>query len=395
MRVRECEECGSGAIPHGVTYYSIVIDEFIRALFPLPRGANPITRAMQRVERRLTPTLMRAFVAAGLAKRVTEPDDDTQLLARMLWNEGKERGIRMEEFRLFNLPRNIFLAHLPDGRELAFEGIPLTEAEIDRVHWMDDKAELKKRFRKLGLPVAKGGDAITLGDARRIFKTLAPPAIAKPFSGSASRHTTLHIMDDADLVRAFRIAKAVAPRVVIEEELTGAVYRATVVDGTFAAALRRDQPYVTGDGARTVRELVAEANMHPARGGPYFHPIKLDAAAEAELRWQGLSTESVPAQGRRVTLHQKINWSVGGTTADVTDEVHPDNIALFEEVARVLKAPIAGIDFIIGDIGRSWKEQERCGILETNSMPFFDNHHLPFEGKPRNVAALIWDMNGA
>jgi len=42
---------------------------------------------------------------------------------------------------------------------------------------------------------------------------------------------------------------------------------------------------------------------------------------------------------------------------------------------------------------RSWKEQERLGILECNSMPFFDNHHLPFEGKPRNVAGLIWDMN--
>jgi len=94
-----------------------------------------------------------------------------------------------------------------------------------------------------------------------------------------------------------------------------------------------------------------------------------------------------------VTLNQKINWSVGGTTCDVTDDTHPDNIALFEEVARVLKAPIVGLDFIIGDMGRSWKEQERCGILECNSMPFFDNHHLPFEGKPRNVAALIWDMN--
>ena len=94
-----------------------------------------------------------------------------------------------------------------------------------------------------------------------------------------------------------------------------------------------------------------------------------------------------------VTLHQKINWSLGGTTADVTEEIHSDNIKLFEDVARVLQTPTVGIDFIINDISTSWKDAKRCGILECNSMLFFDNHHLPFEGKPRNVASAIWDMN--
>ncbi len=312
----------------------------------------------------------------------------------------------MEEVRIFNLPRNIFLARLPtpEGSSartafiskrklIAFEGIPLPPEEINRVHWMDDKAELKKRFRNLGLPVARGGDAITLGQARRITRALVPPLITKPFSGSGSRHTTLHLVSDADVVRGFRIAKTVAPRVVIEEELTGAVYRATVVDGVFAAALRRDQPYVIGDGKRTVIELVEEANKNPARSGPYFHPISLNEQARAELTWQSLSFDSVVENGIKALLNQKINWSVGGTTTDVTDTVHEDNIELFEEVARILKAPIVGLDFIILDISKSWKKQERCGILETNSMPFFDNHHLPFEGKPRNVASLIWDMN--
>ena len=144
---------------------------------------------------------------------------------------------------------------------------------------------------------------------------------------------------------------------------------------------------MSGDGKRTIIELVAEANTHPARSGPYFHKMHLDDVADAELAWQGLTKDSVPEKGRKVTLHQKINWSVGGTTADVTDEVHPYNITLFEEVARILKAPIVGIDFIIEDITKPWKEQERCGILECNSMPFFDNHHLYF-------FAVIWDMNG-
>lgn len=389
-----CADCGDGAIFHRMTYVSIVIDELLAPLSRPHRAFGPFIRFVYAIERRVTPYLLEGLMRLGVAMRITEPDEETQLLARMLWNEAKVRGIRVEEVRLFGLPRNLFVAQYPDGRRIAYEGIPLPlNADLARAPWMDDKAVLKEQFRSRGLPVARGGAAGSLARARAIFATLTPPVIAKPFSGSASRHTVLHIEDDAGLLQGFRIAKQVAPKVVIEEELAGAVYRATVVDGRFAAALRRDPPHVVGDGTRTVRELVAAANEHPGRQGPYFHRMQLDEAALAELAWQGLTFKSVPAAGQRVTLHQKINWSVGGTTADVTDETHPDNIALFEEVARVLKAPIVGLDFIIRDIRRSWKEQDRLGILECNSMPFFDNHHLPFEGKPRNIAALIWDMN--
>jgi cyanophycin synthetase len=93
-----------------------------------------------------------------------------------------------------------------------------------------------------------------------------------------------------------------------------------------------------------------------------------------------------------VNLHQKINWGLGGTTADVTEEVHPENATLFEKIATTLDAPIVGIDFIIEDISRPWFDQEKCGVIECNSMPYFDNHHVPFEGQPRNVAGPIWDL---
>ncbi len=389
---KECTECGDGAIFHRATYVSILISELLSPLSHPNPLFQRIARAVYGIESKVTPRILNSMMNQGMAKRVVEPDDHTQLLALMLWEEAKTRGIEVSEFRLFDLPRNIFVATYPNGRQIAYEGIPLpAKADVERVPWMDNKAVLKEQFRKVGLPVAKGGAVSTLKEAKKLFKTLTPPVIAKPFSGSGSRHTVLHIMNEADLSNGFRIAKQIAPKVVIEEELTGSVYRATVVDGVFAAALRRDQPHVTGDGVGTITQLVEKANEHPKRSGPYFHKMKLDELAKEELRWQGLTVDSVLPKGVRATLHQKINWSVGGTTADVTDETHPDNKALFEEVARVLKAPIVGLDFIIEDMSRSWKEQERLGILECNSMPFFDNHHLPFEGEPRNVAALIWD----
>ncbi|MGE5541354.1 MAG: hypothetical protein ACM3TU_03715 [Bacillota bacterium] len=387
-----CEECGSDPVFHRMTYYTILIDESMRGVFDPGFLGRWFGKVAQAIERVVTPHLMELLMSLGLAGRATEPDDGTQLLALMLWNEAKDRGITVNEFRLFDLPRNLFVATFPTGKKIAYEGIPLPPRAIDRAPWLDNKAEMKKQFAKLGLPVAQGAAAKNWWAAKRIYRKLSPPVIVKPYSGSGSRHTLLHIDTLEELKRAFKIATQICPAAVIEEELVGAVYRATVVDGKLAATLRRDQPHVIGDGVHTVMELINEANKHPARQGPYFHMMKLDDAAKKELAWQKLTETSIPEYGQRVTLHQKINWSVGGTTADVSDIVHPDNVALFEEVARVLKAPIVGLDFIIGDISLSWRDQERCGIIECNSMPFFDNHHLPFEGEPRNVAALIWDM---
>lgn len=389
-----CVHCGGDRIPHRVTYITVVLDDLLRPLFTPGPFMRAIAQSFTAVEGRVTPHLLRFFAWLGLAKKQERPDDATLLLANVLWEEADVRGIPMWEFRLFGLPRNIFYARLPNGRSIAFEGIPQPPSGMTGVWWMDNKTELKKRLREAGFPTAAGGGAFTARQAKKLFNDLTPPVIVKPHSGSASRHTILHITDEAKLLEAVRVAKEVAPLALVEEELRGPVYRVTVVGGVFSAALRRDPPSVLGDGVRTIRELVEEANTHPARGGPYFSPIRLDDNARVELAWQGYDFESVPPSAIRVTLHQKVNWSVGGTTTDTTDSVHPENIHMFERVAELLRASVVGIDVIIEDLARPWHEQERCGILECNSMPFFDNHHLPFEGEPRNVAGDIWDMIG-
>ncbi len=389
---KSCPDCDENELFHAVTYGTIWIDEFVAGIFRPSEKRSALDKIEKKLEKFIGPAFLKGTVALGLAKKQVTPDDGTLLLARCLWEEAERRGIPMWEWRLFGLPRNILVAQLPNGKMLAFEGIPDAPKKYDPVRWMDDKARLKEEFKKRGLPVARGGAARTEKQALAIYRTLEAPVIVKPHSGSGSRHTILHINDEAELVRAFKIAKRVSPQVIVEEELIGPVYRATVVDGKFAAALRRDPPSVVGDGIHTLTQLVEEENKKPGRGGPYFSKIQLNELAKKELEWQGYTFESVPEKGKRVYFHQKVNWSVGGTTADVTDSVHPDNIELFERSARELSAHITGIDFIIEDISRSWKEQKRFGILECNSMPFFDNHHLPFEGQPRNVAGAIWDM---
>lgn len=326
----------------------------------------------------------------GLGQYRHTPDERVELFGHVLWQEAEARGINFREFRVLGVPTHTFVASIPTGERLIFDNIPTLRGFKQCVWWTDNKAVMKRKFEMLGIPVPKGKAVFTLTSAKKLFRELQKPVVVKPFEGSASRHTTLHVSNESELVSAFISAKQVTPFVMVEEEIIGSVYRPTVVDGKLAATIRRDPAHVVGNGIHTVQELVLQANEHPKRQGPYFSRILLGDTALEELTRQNMNLSSVPVNNQKVYLHHKINWSLGGTTADITDEVHPENQKLFEYIAQVLHAHIVGIDIIMPDISKPWQEQ-RCGVIECNGRPFFDNHHLPFEGKPRNVAGVLWN----
>jgi len=381
------------AVPHRIEKFSLEIDSAFDPFFrPIDGMMRRLTPLVDGLVDRVGPPLASVFFAVGLAVKVAEPDEHFSETAQVMWAEAQERGIEMYEVRPLGIPCRIFVAKYK-GKAFAFEGLPRLARKQKSLQWVDDKAEVKKRFEKAGFPVPRGGSAATEAEALQIFETLQKPVITKPQEGSGGRHTSVHIMNEQELRQGYRNAKMIAPKVVVEEEMTGPVFRATLIDGRLVAVLQRDPPQVTGDGRSTLRELVAEENFNPLRRGPVFADIQIDsAAAKRELARQRLTPESVPAKGQKVQFHFKVNWGVGGTSHDVTDETHPDNQKLFEDVGAYLGEDIVGLDFIITDISKSWRQEKRCGIIECNSLPLIGNHHFPYKGPVRNVAAAVWEM---
>jgi D-alanine-D-alanine ligase-like ATP-grasp enzyme len=388
-----CPECGYEAIYHGVEFWSAVADAVITPLtFPLWIVGRSIEPVAATGFDWVAPRLARLLKRAGLAVLVDRADGHTSETAQCLWEEARARGISLQEVRLFGLPRRLFVAEFR-GRSCAFEGLPRPSRRQPSILWLDDKAKLKRRFARQGFPIARGGVALTSRQALRIFRTLAPPVVLKPRRGSNGRHTTVHIETEAELLRAYRSARRICPWVVIEEELKGPVFRVTLVGGKVAGVLRRDPPHVIGDGVRTVRALAEIENKNPLRRGPVFSELSAEApAACSELSRQGYTPYSVPAAGQIVYLHFKVNWGVGGISYDVTDEVHPENTALFESIGTYVRDDIVGLDVIVESVGRSWKEQERAGVIEANTLPHIGNHHFPYRGPVRNVAGAVWNL---
>lgn len=336
--------------------------------------------------------LIRTLVFLRLGSITRTPSTADSGRTRVLWEEAVRRGITLEEFHPLNIGQDIFLARF--GKEQRFfEDMPRPKGfHREGIDWMDDKFEMKKRFLRAEIPVARGGAARTERQALKIFRNIGKPVIAKPNPGSRSRHTTIHIETEDAFLAAFRKAKELSPWVIIEEELDGFVFRATVIGKKFVAALRREPAYVIGDGKRTVRELMELENKNPLRRGPHFHEMHTDAAAEAELKHARYRWDTVPTKDTVVLLGQKTSRGAGGGITDVTGDVHPENITLFEKIAGVVDDPLIGIDFIANSLAHSWKKEPRCGVIECNSAPFLDLHHFPLVGKPRNLAGALWDI---
>jgi cyanophycin synthetase len=103
------------------------------------------------------------------------------------------------------------------------------------------------------------------------------------------------------------------------------------------------------------------------------------------------TVDSVPAEGEIVYLKSTANLSTGGTSIDVTDLMHPENIFMAERISRVIGLDVCGIDIMAANLTQSLKENGGV-ILEVNAAPGFRMHLAPSEGLPRNVASPVIDM---
>jgi len=387
--MKYCKDCEPAQESHFVAYTSVVLGWIDEPIFGLME--HVFKNTAERVSDAMTMPFFKSMVALKLGRWSSAPDDKDTWRTKCFWDEAARRKITMREFHLGPI-RDGFVAEY-DTEIITFDGLPRPgNTESEALKWMDDKGIMKTKFLKEGLPVADGGVAFTTKGALEIFDRITKPVITKPNLGSRSRHTTIHINTAEDLVMGFKKAKKLSPLVVIEEELSGALFRGTLIGGKLVGVVRRDQPAITGDGVHTVQELLDEENKRAERGGPIFHKITIDKEADIELKRQNITLSDVPEKNKVVTFSQKTSRGCGGTTTEVTDITHPENVKMLEHVAKFLDDPLIGVDFIMPDITKSWKDQPHSGIIECNSLPFIDLHHYPLFGKPNNVAGHLWDL---
>ena len=257
-----------------------------------------------------------------------------------------------------------------------------------------NKEQTKKMLDMASIPVANGSICTDEEGLAETIKKIGYPIVLKPLDGNHGKGASINVTNWEDAVSGLAFAQVYGKRVIVEKFITGFDFRILVIDNKLVAAAKRVPAHVIGNGTDTIQQLIETTNLDPRRG--YGHEnvltqIDVDRDTEDLLEKLNYTLETIPRIGEIVFLKSTANLSTGGTSVDVTDMMHPENIFLAERISRVIGLDVCGVDIMAENLTQPLKENGGV-ILEVNAAPGFRMHLAPSEGLPRNVAAPVIDM---
>lgn len=257
-----------------------------------------------------------------------------------------------------------------------------------------NKEETKRMLHQASIPVAMGGICVDNDSLTETINEIGYPIVIKPLDGNHGKGASINVTNFADAAAGLEYAQQYSRRVIVEKFITGFDFRVLIINNKLVSAAKRVPAHVIGNGKETIQELIDIINSDPRRG--YGHEnvlteITVDRDTTDLLTKMDFSLDSIPNSGETVYLKSTANLSTGGTSIDVTDMMHPENIFLCERISRVIGLDICGVDIMAENLTQPLKENGGV-ILEVNAAPGFRMHLAPSEGLPRNVASPVIDM---
>jgi cyanophycin synthetase len=257
-----------------------------------------------------------------------------------------------------------------------------------------DKDDTKNLLEAAEIPVPKGSLIRAEEGLKDAIDKIKYPVVLKPLNGNHGKGATTNIVNYEQALTALEAAQKYGRTVIVEKYITGFDFRLLCINYKFVCAALRTPAAVTGDGEHSIQWLIDETNKDERRG--YGHEkvltqITVDDFTKKMLDDKGYTLETVPANGELVLVKPTANLSTGGTSTDVTEEVHPSNIFMAERIAKIIGLDICGIDIMAPNLKVPITENGGA-VLEVNAAPGFRMHIEPSEGIARNVAEPVIDM---
>jgi cyanophycin synthetase len=312
---------------------------------------------------------------------------------------GPSTGSIVEEAIARDIPwirlNNQSLIQLGYGKnQVRFRATMTEKTSSIAVDIASNKEETKRLLQEQAIPVAKGITISSTDGVDEAIRKVGFPLVFKPLDGNHGRGISINIRTREDAIAAYEHAARISRKVIVEKYITGHDFRVLVIDNKMVAAALRDPANVTGDGHSTIQELIDKENLDPRRG--YGHEkvltlINVDRDTRDLLEKKGYTLDTIPGKGEKVFVKSTANLSTGGTSVDVTDHVHPQNIFICERISKIIGLDICGIDIMAENLTEPLTENGGV-VLEVNAAPGFRMHIAPSDGLPRNVAGHVIDM---
>ncbi|MCH8518243.1 hypothetical protein LAT59_00560 [Candidatus Gracilibacteria bacterium] len=296
--------------------------------------------------------------------------------SKLLISEAKDLGLSVE---IIDADNNVFFIGNSE-KKILFKNTDFGVNSALGFKLVNDKSLCYTLLERNGFPIAK-----SLYLKKENFNNFKEsdisgflfPLVIKPLSEAHGNGVRMNIRDYGELQIKLETSFLDYDTMIIQEQIKGDEIRMLVFDNEIIAAYIRKPPVVTGDGKRTIQELVEYENTtNPLRGEQYENvltSIEIDDEVLDTLKKQSLNILSIPREGQNIILRRNSNVGTGGTLVNVSSILHPQVKQGVIESLAVFGLHFAGVDIILQD-PRSPLLKENGVILEINATPGLGGH---------------------
>lgn len=154
--------------------------------------------------------------------------------------------------------------------------------------------------------------------------------------------------------------------IIVEAAANLPEYRVVTHDYKFFACYSKSPLAIRGDGHSTIEALLYAEKKSLESMGRSLDIDTLKPYMDTRMKQAGLTMQSVIPEGESVQLLDMANLSVGGSTDDYSDKIHPHWQELCAALSRDMNLRLVGIDFMCSDITSADGDYT---VIEINAAP--------------------------
>ncbi len=250
-----------------------------------------------------------------------------------------------------------------------------------------DKCMTARILRQAGLPAPVHSVARTRVEAVEAARRIGFPVVIKPADRERGEGVTVNIQDDESAATAFDRASKLSRQILVERQVPGICHRILVTGDSSPYTVARLPLAVVGDGIHTVRELIEQANQREERKAKHLRlkPFPADELTARTLKERGFDFESIPDKGISALLRPIESTEWGGLPKVFSKDIHPENVRIAIQAAKLMNLHVAGVDMISEDICKAWYENGAV-INEVNFAPYLG---LRYDYQRAGVKSLV------
>jgi cyanophycin synthetase len=246
---------------------------------------------------------------------------------------------------------------------------------IEAIKLVKDKFKTSSLLIKNNIPVPKFAKIDSNDNIKNIITTMNKtdiyfPIVLKPINGTFGIDVITNIDNQKELNESIDILKKKYKELMLEEQISGDCYRIFVFNNKVIDVIKREKPYVIGDGIHTVNELIEERNKEQEK----MLLFQTKNVSNLFIIKQGYTLDTILDDNVKVYISNVINMHNGARISRISlDTIPQKNIDMFINTNKYLNILCSGLDYLSEDITVEYDKND-SKILEVNGTPDTEIH---------------------